>query len=58
MIWYIAKGDELMIKLNVLVPEEMKNRGMEIAAELDRNFSWVVRKALEEYIERYNEGQK
>lgn len=47
-----------MIKLNVLVPEEMKNRGMEIAAELDRNFSWVVRKALEEYIERYNEGQK
>lgn len=58
MIWYIAKGDEIMIKLNVLVPEEMKNRGMEIAAELDRNFSWVVRKALEEYIERYNEGQK
>lgn len=41
-------------KITIAVSEEIKKQLTEIAERDDRNLSWVVRKALQEYIEKNN----
>ena len=47
-----------MIKLNAMVPEEDKIALEKIAQEEERNLSWVVRKAIQEYIENHKEKEE
>lgn len=45
--------------IGVIIPDDMREKLEEICKEEDRNISWVVRKAIAEYIanrEFYNEG--
>ena len=39
-----------MAKICVILPDEMKEEIDRIAKEQDRNLSWIVRKAIEEYL--------
>lgn len=39
-----------MVKICVIIPDDMKEKIDKIAAEQERNLSWVVRKAIEEYL--------
>ena len=41
-----------MIRITVMLPEEHKDILEKIAKEEDRNLSWMVRKAVQEYIEK------
>lgn len=46
-----------MIRINALIPEEDKIVLEKIAQEEERNLSWVVRKAIQEYIENHKEEE-
>ena len=39
-----------MAKICVILPDEMKEEIDRIAKKQDRNLSWIVRKAIEEYL--------
>ena len=39
-----------MAKICVILPDEMKEEIDKVAKEQDRNLSWIVRKAIEEYL--------
>lgn len=39
-----------MAKICVILPDEMKEEVDKVAKEQDRNLSWIVRKAIEEYL--------
>jgi RHH-type rel operon transcriptional repressor/antitoxin RelB len=41
---------------NVRIPDELSDKVEEIAGELDRSKSYIVKKALEEYISEYMDG--
>jgi predicted transcriptional regulator len=38
--------------------EKLQTEVERIAQELDRSQSWIIRKALEEYVERYSKGTR
>jgi predicted transcriptional regulator len=38
--------------------DELWNAAERVAADLDRTASWVIRKALEEYIERHRAAKR
>jgi len=38
--------------------DELWNAAERVAGDLDRSVSWVMRKALEEYIERYRAAKR
>jgi len=38
--------------------DELWNAAERVAGELDRSVSWIMRKALEEYIERYRAAKR
>jgi len=40
-----------MVRITILIPEEDKEKLDAIAAEEERNLSWVVRKAIQQYLE-------
>lgn len=44
-----------MPNINVIVSDDLKNRIERFAAEQERNKSWIVRKALEEYLTKQEE---
>lgn len=41
-----------MAKICVILPDEMKEEIDKVAKEQERNLSWVVRKAIEEYLSK------
>ena len=41
-----------MAKICVILPDETKEEIEKIAKEQERNLSWVVRKAIEEYLSK------
>ena len=43
-----------MIRITVMLPEEYKNILEKMAKKEDRNLSWMVRKAVQEFIEKHN----
>lgn len=43
-----------MARITVIIPDEMKTAIDKIAKEEDRNLSWVVRKAIQDYLDRKN----
>lgn len=47
-----------MVKLNVMIPEEDKRALEKIAQEEERNLSWTVRKAIQEYLENRKEKEE
>lgn len=42
-----------MARLSVIIPDEMKIKLDSVAEEQDRNLSYIVRKALEQYIKSF-----
>jgi predicted transcriptional regulator len=38
--------------------DELWNTAERVASDLDRSVSWIMRKALEEYIERYRAAKR
>ena len=44
-------GKQETTTINVVVPVELRKALEEIAAREERTLSWIVRKALQEYIE-------
>lgn len=44
-----------MARINIIVPDELRQEIEKVAAEQDRNISWVVRKAIEEYLKKQEE---
>ena len=38
--------------------DELWNAAERVAGDLDRSVSWIMRKALEEYIERYRAAKR
>ena len=44
-----------MAKICVILPDDMKEDIDRVAKEQDRNLSWVVRKAIEEYLSKQEE---
>ena len=42
-------------KITIAISEEIKQQLAEIAEREERNLSWIVRKALQEYIDRVSE---
>lgn len=40
-----------MARIGIIIPDEMRDQLEEIAQEQDRNLSWIVRKALQQYID-------
>lgn len=50
-----------MIKISLNLPEEMKEDLDWLAAEEERPMSWIIRKAIQEYLEKhieYEENEK
>lgn len=47
-----------MVKLNAMIPEEDKIALEKIAQEEERNLSWTVRKAIQEYLENHKEKEE
>lgn len=47
-----------MVRINALIPEEDRVVLEKIAQEEERNLSWVVRKAIQEYIENHKEKEE
>ena len=45
-----------MAKICVILPDDMKEDIDRVAKEQDRNLSWVVRKAIEEYLSKQEEN--
>lgn len=46
-----------MARITVIIPDEMKE-AIDKKAELeDRNLSWVVRKAIQEYLDKENKKE-
>lgn len=43
-----------MAKITVIIPDEMKQGLDDIAIKEERNLSWVVRKAIQEYLDKQN----
>ena len=39
-----------MPNLNVIISDDLKNQIEKVAARQERNKSWIVRKAIEEYL--------
>lgn len=46
-----------MAKISVIIPDEMKAEVEKIAAAQERNISWVIRKAVEQYLEETREKE-
>lgn len=44
-----------MAKISLNVSDELKQEIIEKAKELDRDMSWVIRKAIEEYLKEDKE---
>lgn len=44
-----------MARINIIVSEVLRQEIEKVAAEQDRNISWVVRKAIEEYLKKQEE---
>lgn len=44
-----------MARINIIVSDELRQEIEKVAAEQDRNISWVVRKAIEEYLKKQEE---
>lgn len=40
-----------MVRITILLPEENKEALEQIAQEEERNLSWVVRKAIQQYLD-------
>lgn len=47
-----------MAKICVIIPDDMKEQIEKVAAEQERNLSWVVRKSLENYIRGMEDKEK
>ena len=47
-----------MIRINALIPEEDKIELEKIAQKEERNLSWTIRKAIQEYIENHKEKEE
>ena len=47
-----------MARISVIIPDDMKEQIDKVAAEQERNLSWVVRKALEDYIRGCEETER
>lgn len=43
--------------ISVVIPDEMRQELDKQAAALERNISWVVRKAIEEYLEKHSKQE-
>lgn len=43
-----------MAKITVIIPDEMKEKIEQIATQEERNISWVVRKSIQEYLDKQN----
>jgi len=41
---------------NVRIPDELANKVEDVAVDLDRSKSYIVKKALEEYVSEYSQG--
>lgn len=41
-----------MAKITVIIPDEMKEGLDKTAVKEERNLSWVVRKAIQEYLDK------
>ncbi len=41
---------------NVRIPDELDDKVNDIAVDMDRSRSYIVKKALEEYISEYSQG--
>ena len=46
-----------MAQINVRIPDEDRDKLEQIAQEQDRNISWLVRKAIQLYIQGQNKCQ-
>jgi len=44
--------DQDKTTISVVIPVEMRNKLIAIAAEEERNLSWIVRKAIQDYIDK------
>ena len=40
-----------MVRITILIPEDDKEQLEAIAEEEERNLSWIVRKAIQQYLE-------
>lgn len=47
-----------MVRITVMIPEEIKDSLDKIAKEKDRSFAYVVRTALEQYLQEKEPVQK
>jgi predicted transcriptional regulator len=47
-----------MAKISIILPDEDKNLIEKIAKSQERNLSWVVRKAIQDYIKKNSEEEK
>jgi predicted transcriptional regulator len=47
-----------MAKICVILPDEVKEEIDKVAKEQDRNLSWVVRKAIEEYLSEQSKDKE
>ena len=47
-----------MARISIVIPDEDKKAIEEIAARQDRNMSWIVRAAIQEYIEKNKEEEE
>ena len=45
-----------MAKMSINLPDEMKEEIKKAGKEEDRDMSWIVKKAIEEYLERRKLG--
>ena len=41
-----------MARITIIIPDETKNKLEQIAQDEDRNLSYVVRKAIQEYLDK------
>ncbi len=46
-----------MAKISVIISDEMKAEVERVAAAQERNISWIVRKAVERYLEETKEEE-
>ena len=51
----MPQGGFGMARISVIIPDDMKEKIDKLAAEQERNLSWIVRKALENYIKTEEE---
>ena len=46
-----------MAQINVRIPDEDRDALEQIAQEQDRNISWLVRKAIQEFLEKQQQDK-